>query len=120
MVLSLSAGNMARNFAWMVDDGVGARLPEIVNGGIAPGNADGLGASGLQLASYSGNAGTVYGARFSPAGDIAYTITNTGDLRSWRTIDRDALVEWVRANRQLDELSCAERERYLLPCPAGS
>ncbi len=79
-------------------------------------------ATGAELRRFTGHAGDVRGAVFSPDGRYALSGSGDGTMRLWQiSLELDELESWIRANRYVRELTCAERELYgvapLCPTP---
>ncbi|MDJ0767585.1 MAG: BTAD domain-containing putative transcriptional regulator [Ilumatobacter sp.] len=58
----------------------------------------------------------VFDVAFGPDGQTVYSGGSDGELIEWQGVDTslDELVEWLRANRYVRELTCDEREQYRL------
>ncbi len=79
-------------------------------------------ATGAELRRFTGHVGDVRGAVFSPDGRYALSGSGDGTVRLWQiSLELDELESWIRANRYVRELTCAERELYgvapLCPTP---
>ncbi|WP_129630530.1 CHAT domain-containing protein [Candidatus Oscillochloris fontis] len=76
-------------------------------------------ASGELERDFSSLLDVIASVALSANGDLVHATDQLGNSVTWSNLTGKALVEWVRANRYLPELSCAERARYLVEpiCP---
>ena len=65
--------------------------------------------SGERIRTFSGLTGTVTDMNVSADGKAAIAATSGGKIMIWRIDSASELIEWVRENRHLRELTCAER-----------
>lgn len=71
-------------------------------------------ATGEELFRLRGHTKAVQGVSFSPDGKTAFSAGRDGELIQWRIADLPFgnLVEWVKANRYVRDLTCGERDQY--------
>ncbi|MBI5667889.1 MAG: protein kinase [Chloroflexi bacterium] len=77
-------------------------------------------ATGVELRRLTGHTDDIRSVVFSP--DERYALSGSGDgtMRLWQvSLSLDDLASWIRANRYVRDLTCAERELYGVPplCP---
>lgn len=76
--------------------------------------------SGAQVRRFTGHTDDVRSVAFSPDNLYALSGSSDGTVRQWQiTLSLDDLVKWTRENRYVRELTCAERELYIVAplCP---
>src|SRR5262249_8818366 len=76
--------------------------------------------AGQQLRRFAGQTGVVSSVAFSPDGTRALCGASDRTLRLWQTDTAYDLIAFVRANRYVPELPCAQQALYDVPplCPA--
>lgn len=68
---------------------------------------------GYELRRFEGHSNWVLDVEFSPQGESAISVAEDNTARVWRIApNTDELIEWVRANRYVPEITCEEREQY--------
>ncbi len=57
---------------------------------------------------------TIYHVAFSPDGGTLYAASSDGTLVKWRLAEQTLpqLLDWIRSNRYIRQLTCEEREQY--------
>lgn len=62
----------------------------------------------------------VYSVAFSPDSSIAYAASEDGKLLEWQVAEKELpeLLNWINANRNVRELTCAEKLQYHVSDPA--
>ncbi len=69
--------------------------------------------SGAQVRRFTGHTDDVRSISLSPDSTYALSGSSDGTLRQWQiSLSLDTLVQWVKDNRYIRELTCAERELY--------
>jgi WD40 repeat protein len=70
--------------------------------------------SGQELRRFSGHKAWAPDVAFHPDGQTAYSVSLDGSLIEWQVAawSVDELLDWVRTNRYVRELTCEERAQY--------
>jgi WD40 repeat protein len=78
-------------------------------------------ATGQTLRTFSGYSGPVQSEAFSPDGNLALSGSGDNTLMLWQTDTVANLIAFIRANRYVPELPCAQRALYDVPplCPTA-
>ena len=71
-------------------------------------------ATGEALRRFEGHTGWIFDVEFSAEGEHLYSASADGTVREWQVSDWELgdLIDWVRENRYVRELTCAERAQY--------
>lgn len=68
--------------------------------------------TGVALRIFTGHSDRVMAAALSPDGRTAFSGDVDGTIISWHISTLDELIDWIYRNRDVPELTCAQRETY--------
>ncbi len=71
-------------------------------------------ATGQELHTLTAHKQPIYGVAFSPNSQIAFSISTDGMLVQWKIAEKSLqeLLNWIRENRYVTPLTCAEKSQY--------